>query len=104
MALYDHIAAQRGLDAENKYNELRKLLKEASKSSNTTLRHDFGIVEKIEPQQINVHDFVIAEEHMRDLEIEISKLRKQLRSYQDVFTAFSDLLPNRNSEHVRLGN
>lgn len=103
MALFDHMAAQRGLDAENKYNELRKLLKEASKSSNTTLRHDFGIVEKIEPTQINVHDFVIAEEHMQYLEIEMSKLRKQIKSYRDVFTAFSDLLPNRNSEHVRLG-
>lgn len=74
MAYYDHAEAIRKNKAEDKYNELKKLI---------TSQDECGIL----------NDYYTAYDHLIGMEREIKKQKEQIKEYQNFFSLMQKLLP-----------
>ena len=103
MAYFDHIEADRKRKAKEKYEELRKHLRETKTPGFLGANHmGFPAIGQ-SPNIIDITKYAIAEEHIQELEAENNAMRKRLEAYQDFFKTLGQFLPDKN-EFVRLGN
>lgn len=84
MAYFDHQAAARQKERADKYDELKKYI--TSKDENGKMS-----------------EWILAHQHIVDLENELEQSKKQIEEYQNFFSTLQSLLPRVHSIHDVIG-